>query len=99
MDVYAISFENGSNLFINAKSMVDAVGDGVDSLLKCLPEGFGEYNVKPTIVRRWGNFCKVCGKPYKDGECVKIPAEAVLLEMEICLSCASRMSLVFCSDS
>lgn len=98
MDVYAISFENGSNLFINAKSMADAAGDGVDSLLKCLPEGFGGYDLKPTIVRRWGDFCKLCGKHYEEGECITIPAEAALLEMKICFGCASRLSLVFCSD-
>lgn len=98
MDLYAISFENGSNLFINAKSMVDAVGDGVDSLLKCLPEGFGAEHLKPTAVRLCGNYCKTCGKSFKDDESITIPAEGASIEIKICLGCAGRMSLVFCQD-
>jgi hypothetical protein len=98
MDLYVISFENGSNLFINAKSMVDAVGDGVDSLLKCLPAGFGAEHLRPTAVRWCGDCCTICGKKYIGDNFMLVPAEGVHLGMKICLSCAGRLSLVFCND-
>ena len=92
LNQYAISFENGSNLFINATSMVDAVGEGVENLLKCLPEGFQVGNLVPTMVRRCGTFCRMCGKAItKDGLFTTLPADGSNMEMKICTVCTRRI--------
>jgi len=59
---YAICFENGCNLYIGAESIADAAGDGIESLMSCMPSGFVKENmVRPTIIRLTGDFCSYCG--------------------------------------
>jgi hypothetical protein len=91
---YVISFENGSNLHIPAKSMGDAAEEGVNSLLRCFPAGYdrmtmGMTMVKPTIIRIAGDYCGLCGKSLN-----KIQSHTLVnigYERKICLECAAEV--------
>jgi hypothetical protein len=85
---YVISFENGSNLHIPAKSMSEAAGDGVNSLLRCFPEGYdSSAMVKPTIIRMVGDYCSLCGKALS----AHISANIIGYKRKICLDCAAEV--------
>lgn len=94
--LYAISFENGCNLFINASSLKDAVTKGLDSLLSCLPEDFDRSNlVGITQVRRCDDCCHMCGTMFEEKEgihIVEVPAEPPNRGTRVCISCARRVA-------
>jgi hypothetical protein len=98
---YVISFENGCSLHINAKSMDDAAGEGVDSLLRCFPKDCdGMRMVRPTIIRMGGNFCALCGKAIAQtafpGLCLTVD---IGYKKKICLDCSSEVSQVYLGTS
>ena len=87
---YIISFESGSNIHIPAKSMGEAIEEGVNSLLRCFPAGYDRATmVKPTIIRIAGNYCGLCGKSLNKTR----PHTLVNIgyERKICLECAAEV--------
>lgn len=92
---YAISFENGSSLFIQARDLSDAVENGVNALISCMPKDFDRDSlVRPTAVRRCGDYCRICGVSLKSSVgTIEIPAEILhSVSMKVCVPCARRVA-------
>lgn len=91
---YSITFENGCNLFINAETMFDAVGEGLNYLLNLLPKGYDRDSlVRPTIVSINGDYCRVCGVSLDEVEgIVNVQPEITKIGVKLCMCCARRVS-------
>ena len=89
---YMLSFENGARLFINAKSIADATGKGLEDLIKCFPNDCSVETLRqPTVVRRIGNYCVMCGKP-ADRLSIEFSPGVDFLKVKMCVGCARTVA-------